>query len=261
MEVIAAILTLNEERHIGACIESVQWADAVLVVDCFSQDRTVALAQAAGARVIQHPWENYSTQRNVALEAARDAAALCADWVLFIDADERATPKLAAEMRQVIAAREEIGWWIPRHNYIFGHRMRGAGWWPDHQLRLLRPDHAHYDPQRAVHEEALLDGPAGYLQQPLIHYNYETLAQFHAKQRRYTDYDVGILRQKGVTARFYTPYRQALRHFWWRFVTLDGWRDGLHGIRLSALMAYYEMRKYRKLWNAEFHHGEHGENP
>ena len=242
MAMIAAILTLNEERHIRACIESVAWADGVLIVDCFSTDSTVALAEAAGARVIQHPWENYSVQRNVALEAARDV-----DWVLFIDADERATPALAAEIQQVSANCAEVGWWIPRHNYIFGHRMKGAGWWPDHQLRLLRPQHARYDPLRAVHEEAILDGAAGYLQQPLIHYNYETLAQFHAKQRRYTDYDASILRQKGITARFYTPYSQAARHFWWRFVTLCGWRDGLHGMRLCALMAYYEMLKYRKV--------------
>lgn len=246
MELIAAILTRDEERHIQACIESVNWADAVLVVDSFSVDRTVALAQSAGAVVIQHPWENYSVQRNMALQEARSKT-FAASWLFFIDADERATPELAAEIRQVIAARTEAGWWVPRHNYIFGHRMRGAGWWPDYQLRLLRTGRASYDAKRAVHEEALLDGTSGYLEQPLIHYNYETLEQFHAKQRRYTDYDVEILRQKHITPHIYTPYLQALRHFWWRFVTLNGWRDGLHGIRLSALMAYYEMLKYRKL--------------
>ena len=246
MELIAAILTRDEERHIQACIESVRWTDAVLVVDSFSSDNTVALAQTAGAVVIQHPWENYSVQRNVALEKARSET-FAAQWLFFIDADERATPELAGEIRQVIASGTETGWWVPRHNYILGHRMRGAGWWPDYQLRLLRPDCARYDAQRAVHEEANLEGASGYLQQPLIHYNYETLAQFHAKQRRYTDYDVGILLQKGITPHVYTPYLQAVRHFWWRFVTLSGWRDGLHGIRLSALMATYEMRKYQKL--------------
>ncbi|HPD40981.1 MAG TPA: glycosyltransferase family 2 protein [Anaerolineae bacterium] len=260
MELLAAILTRNEERNIRACIESVAWTDAVLVVDCFSADATIALAQAAGARVIQHPWENYSAQRNVALAEARSAG-YAAKWVLFIDADERATPELGAEIRQVIAAGTEVGWWIPRHNYIFGHLMRGTGWWPDYQLRLLRPDHATYDPQRAVHEEALLDGEAGRLQQPLIHYNYDTLEQFHAKQRRYTAYDVEILRQKGVRPHAYTPYTQVIRHFWWRFVTLQGWRDGLYGVRLSALMAYYEMLKYRQLRKVLAEGGQGGVPP
>ena len=88
--------------------------------------------------------------------------------------------------------------------------MRGAGWWPDRQLRLLRRDRAHYDPNRAVHEEAILDGETGTLKHPFIHYNYETLQQFIAKQRKYTDFDTGILLQKGVTRQSST--RPTRRH-------------------------------------------------
>ena len=238
----AVILTLNEAHHITACIESLRWADHILVVDSYSRDATVSLARQAGAEVRQHPFENYSTQRNAAL-----AAAAPAEWVFFVDADERATPELAAEVRRVIAERAEVGWWVPRHNYIFGHRMRASGWWPDYQLRLLRRDCASYDPARAVHEEAILNGDAGRLQSPLIHYNYETLAQFHIKQRKYTTYDAGVLLRQGIRPRVYTPYTQIPRHFWWRFMTLAGWRDGLYGVLLAGLMAYYEMVKYRKL--------------
>jgi hypothetical protein len=237
----AVILTLNEARHITACIESVKWADQVVVFDSFSTDATATLAQEADARVIQHPFENYSQQRDAALQAVQ------ADWVFFIDADERSTPASAKEIRHVTQANTKAGWWIPRHNYIFGHRMRGAGWWPDYQLRLLRRECASYDHKRAVHEVAALEGEAGYLQEPLIHYNYETLQQFIEKQHRYTDYDVDILEEKGIQPRFYTPYRQALHHFRWRFVTLNGWRDGIYGVILSTLMAYYEMLKYKKL--------------
>ncbi|MGC9400386.1 MAG: glycosyltransferase family 2 protein [Anaerolineae bacterium] len=245
-QVTGVILTLNEARHITACIESLCWADDLVVLDSYSQDATVELARGAGARVYQHAFENYSQQRNVALELTADA-----DWIFFVDADERATPELGAEIREVIDGCKAVGWWVPRHNYIFGHRMRGAGWWPDYQLRLLRPDHAHYDPRRAVHEEAQLEGSAAHLTQPLIHYNYETLQEFHARQQRYTDYDARVLLEKGVRPRIYTPYTQVPRHFWWRFVTLQGWRDGFYGLLLSTLMAYYEMIKYRKarrLW-------------
>lgn len=244
----AVILTFNEERHILACIESLRWADEVVVFDSFSRDATVALAQQAGARVLQHRFENYAQQRNAAL------AAITADWIFFVDADERATPALAAEIRRVIAHDGPIvGWWVPRHNYIFGHRMRGAGWWPDAQLRLLRCGRARYDPVREVHEVVVLDGAEGQLAEPMIHYNYETLAQFRAKQQQYTDYDAGILYKQGVIPRFYTPYTQALRHFWWRFVTLAGWRDGGYGMLLSGLMAYYEWVKYRKLKSRIMH--------
>ena len=99
----------------------------------------------------------------------------------------------------------------------------------------------------------MLDGSEGYLQESLIHYNYETLQHFIDKQRRYSDYDAGILFEKGIRPKIYTPYTQALRHIWWRFITHNGWRDGIYGILLASLMGYYEMVKYRKarcLWKA-----------
>ncbi len=242
----AVVLTLNEERNVVECLASLAWADNLVVFDSFSTDRTVDLARQAGAEVIQHPFENYAQQRNAALERVE------ADWVFFVDADERATPELAAEARAVTAREQrEVAWWVPRHNYIFGHLTLGAGWYPDHQLRLVRRGRAHWE--RPVHEVAVVDGPEGYLENFLIHYNYDDLADFVARQEKYTDYDAAILFQQGVRPRFYTPYSQAARHFWLRFVTLQGTRDGLHGLWLSLLMAYYEAMKYRRvarLWQA-----------
>jgi hypothetical protein len=175
-----------------------------------------------------------------------------ADWIFFVDADERATPELAAEIRAVTTGdREEVAWWVPRHNYIFGRLTLRTGWYPDYQLRLVLQGHARWE--RPVHEVAVVDGPEGYLQSPLIHYNYDDLADFVTRQEKYTDYDAGILFQQGVRPRFYTPYSQAVRHFWWRFVALRGVRDGLHGLWLSLLTAYYEAVKYRRLvrmWRA-----------
>ncbi len=240
MTLAAVVLTRNEEENIVDCLSTLAWADRRVVLDSFSTDRTVALAQEMGAEVLQHPFENYASQRNVALEWVE------ADWIFFVDADERVTPELAAEVQAVVAGGgPEVGWWVPRHNYIFGRLTRGAGWYPDYQMRLVRRGHARWE--RAVHEVAVLDGPAGYLQNPLIHYNYDDLADFIARQNRYTDYDASVLYQEGVRPHFYTPYSQAVRHFWWRFVTLRGFRDGWHGLRLSLLMAYYEAVKYRKL--------------
>ena len=237
---VAIILTLDEAHHIEACIGSLRWTDRIFVFDAYSQDDTVALARAAGAEVCQSSFENYAQQRNAALAAVDEA-----DWVLFVDADERGTAQLGEEVRAVITERPEAGWYVPRHNYIFGRLTKGAGWYPDYQLRLFRRGRVRYE--RPVHEVAIVDGDVGHLQNPLLHYNYRDVAHFHAKQRRYTDYGAGLLKEQGVRPRPHTPFTQLLRHFWWRFVTLKGYRDGLHGLRLSLYMAYYEYVKYRKL--------------
>jgi (heptosyl)LPS beta-1,4-glucosyltransferase len=238
------ILTKDEEHNIAACIESVRWADKVVVFDSFSQDRTVEMAQELGAKVIQHPFRNYAEQRNAALEAVES------QWVFFVDADERATLELATEVRQAIE-EEKTGWWVPRHNYIFGRLTLHAGWFPDYQLRLLKRERARYDPARKVHEVVILDGQAGYLKNVLIHYNYDNLSQFLERQSRYTNYEAKILYDQGVRPKWRNLILQPLREFRRRYVYLQGWKDGLHGLFLSGLMAYYNFVMYarlRRLW-------------
>jgi hypothetical protein len=209
------------------------------VFDSFSTDATCEIAREAGAEVMQHPFENYAQQRNAALDAVE------ADWVFFVDADERVTPELAGEIRREMASPGAVAYWIPRYNVICGHRMRGAGWYPDAQLRLLRRDSVRYE--RPVHEIAIFDGPEGRFENHLIHYNYATWSDFVARQRRYLDYDTNVLYEEGIRPKFYAPVKQALQHFWWRFVTLRGYRDGLHGLRICAIMARYEFEKYVRL--------------
>lgn len=243
MRIAAVVLTLNEEAHIAECVRSLWFADDVVVFDSYSDDNTAALAEANDARVIQHAFLNYASQRNAALNALSDSA----DWVLFVDADERVTAELAEEIVEAVERPGYAGWRIPRHNYIFGRLTLGAGWYPDYQTRLLRVGRAHYDPMRQVHELVVLDGEEGTLTQPLIHYNYQNIAQFHRKQAAYSAYDAQILYERGVRPQPQNYVLQPWRQFWWRFVTLKGYRDGLHGLRLSLLMAWYELRKYRLL--------------
>jgi (heptosyl)LPS beta-1,4-glucosyltransferase len=238
-ELTAVILTLDEADNIVACVESLAWADQVVVFDSFSKDDTVALARAAGAQIKQANFQDYAQQRNAALDAVN------ADWIFFVDADERGTDSLGAEIRRVIQERPESGWYVPRHNFIFGRLTLGAGWYPDYQLRLFRYGRVRYE--RPVHEIAIVDGSIGYLENALIHHNYAHTRHFHAKQSAYVNYDAGKLKDEGIRPKVYTPFTQPLRHFWWRFVTLEGYQDGVHGLRLSLYMAYYEWVKYRKL--------------
>ncbi|MEK7324028.1 MAG: glycosyltransferase family 2 protein [Chloroflexota bacterium] len=251
----AVVLTLNEEKHLADCLASLRWADETVVFDSFSSDRTAEIARSFEARFVQHRFANYASQRNAALEA------VTADWVLFVDADERVTAELAGEIADLTGprpsaslrgatqrpVRSEVGWWVPRHNYIFGKLTLHAGWYPDYQLRLLKRAHARYDPDRHVHELVRLDGAEGFLQNPLLHLNYETVPEFIAKQQAYTKYDAGILHAQGQRAKPQNFLLQPLRQFWWRYAALGGWRDGWHGLRLSALMAYFQFVLYRNL--------------
>lgn len=250
MRLAAIVLTYNEQAHIVDCIETLRFADQIIVFDSLSTDRTAELARTAGAQVIAHPFANYAQQRNAALDAVRDTA----DWVLFVDADERVPGGLALEARQSIEYPGYAGFRIPRDNYLFGKLTRGAGWYPDYQTRLLRVGAARYDPARQVHEVVILDGKEGTLKNAFIHYNYASVQQFIAKQRRYVAYDARILLEQGLRPKPHSYILQPLRHFWWRFVTLKGYSDGWHGLRLSLLMAYYELKKYlllRELWQQQ----------
>ena len=238
-DITVVILTLNEAHHIRECIRAArQVTDTILVFDSYSSDETVALAEAEGARILQRAFDNYPNQRNAALDAVTTR------WVFFVDADERVTSELAAEVRKAIRQEMHVGWWVPRRNIIVGKWIRGGGWYPDYQLRVLRRDRARYDPAREVHEVVLLDGEAGHLRHPLVHYNYVSWAQFRAKQRRYAAYEARVLLQQGIRPRPYTYITMPLREFWRRFVTLRGYRDGLHGVRLATYMAWFTFLAY-----------------
>jgi glycosyltransferase involved in cell wall biosynthesis len=249
MPLISVILSKNEARNIVECIASLRWSDEIVVFDSFSDDQTVDLARTAGARVIQHPFQDFARQRNAALEAlqAEPLQAGSPLWVFFVDADERGSADLGAEIRRAIKNQDVNGWWVPRHNYVFGRLTLGAGYYPDYQMRLLRAGYGQYEGPAS--ETVVLEGADGYLTQPLIHYNYESIAQFHQKQRAREQFEALNLHRRGVRLRPHTFVLQPLRHFWWRFVTLKGYRDGLHGLRLCLLLAYYFGWRYHlRLW-------------
>lgn len=232
--ITAGIIARDAENDIAACLASVAWADERLVIlDTRTRDRTGAIAAELGARVTEHPFENFAQQRNFGLSEARG------EWVFYIDTDERATPALAQELRQVAENGAHVGWWVPRRNFLVGHEVRHGGWHPDYQLRLMRRGRARYDPTRQVHEVVQLDGPEGYLREPLVHYNYRTWEQFTRKQRQYIGYETEILYKQGVRPKLWTYLLQPLREFHRRYIRLQGYRDGWFGLWLCLAVAYY----------------------
>ena len=268
-----AIIARDEERHIGAALDSVAGlaGEVIVLLDSRSSDRTATIAVEHGARVIVEPWRGFSAQRNRALD-------LCGgDWVLFLDADERVTPELCAEIQDVLVSPDKmtrwqddkirqdtvslsachlvtlplVGYWLPRHNQFFGQTLRGGGWYPDHQLRLLRRGRARYDEARLVHECAQLDGSAGYLTQHLLHLNIERMDELWRKQTSYAIQEAQTLYQAGRRARWRNFVGAPLREFQRRYLTLGGYRDGAIGLLLCATLAYFEWVKFAHLKGLE----------
>lgn len=243
------VLTRNESRHIRACLESVRaFADEMLVFDSNSTDDTREIAQQTGARVETRAFDNYAAQRNAALDAAHG------DWIFFIDADERADAAVGAEIRAEIShiqntMTDGVLFWIPRKNYIFGKWIQHTGWSPDYQPRVLKKGQAYFDPARPVHELVIANGSALYLKHPLTHYNYETVAQFGEKQKRYTRFESREMFEQGIRPRLRSFVSMPAREFIRRYLSLQGYRDGAHGLALSALMSYYAF--WRQVWLRE----------
>ena len=245
--VTACVIARDAAPHLAILLPTLRWADEVLVL---LDDRTIddsrVIAGPLVDRLATVPFESFPAMRNRALAFASRP------WVFFVDADERVSDSLAAAVRAATTSNTDhvgpemdqvVGHWIPRQNVMFGRVVRGGGWWPDYQLRLLRRGRVAYDPARIVHELVTLDGSSSYLAEPLLHLNYESIPQFIRKQRTYTALEANMLRTEGVRFRPRALFGQPLREFWRRFVTLRGWTDGPVGLFLSLAMAYYAYRR------------------
>jgi N-acetylglucosaminyl-diphospho-decaprenol L-rhamnosyltransferase len=239
-----AVLTLNEERHLDDCLSSARkLTDRLRIIDSGSTDRTLEIAREHGAEISHHPFEGYADQRNAALDM------IDTEWVLFLDADEVIPDDLAREMvRAIETAGEDLtGFWIPRDNRFGDRSLRGGGWWPDAQLRLMRADRARYDIAHQVHERVQITGRQRRLNAPLIHYNFDSFGEFRAVQRRYTDMLVEHYVSRGEFGRRRTVVGRPVREFWRRFVTLGGYLDGALGLLMALGMSWYEFQTWRRV--------------
>jgi glycosyltransferase involved in cell wall biosynthesis len=238
--VSVTVITRNESANIDACLASVEWADEVIVVDSDSTDDTVARARARGARVMVRPWPGYSPQKNWAAEQA------FSDWILSIDADERVTPQLAAEIREALQSPTASGYRIPRVTWHLGRWIRTTDWYPDYQLRLYDRRRARWAPRR-VHESVTADGPVALLKHDLQHYAYRDISHHHATMDRYTTLAAGEMFDAGRSASLLDLALHPPAAFVRNYLLRRGCLDGAVGFIISVMNAYYVFLKLAKL--------------
>jgi glycosyltransferase involved in cell wall biosynthesis len=244
--VSVTIITLNEGANIDDCLASVGWADDILVVDSHSTDDTVDRAKSRGARVIVRDWPgSYADQKNFAAGQARH------DWILSVDADERVTPELAAEIKAAAASGAEIaGYRVPRVTWHLGRWIRTTDWYPDYQLRLYDRRRATWPP-RLVHESVRADGRIAYLTNDLQHYAYRDIAHHHEVMNRYTTLAAQQMRDQGRRAGLLDVVLHPPAAFLRNYVLKRGFMDGLPGFIISVMNAQYVFLKFAKLWELQ----------
>ena len=235
-----AIITLNEERNLEACLQSVAFADEIVVVDGGSHDRTRAIAQAAGARVInERDWQGFGVQKNRAIDA-------CAgDWVLSIDADERVPPALRAEIEAAVREPAFDVYEIPRSSYYCGRFMRHSGWWPDYVCRLFRRGTARFS-AAPVHEALETTSAVGRLRSPLEHWSFRTMEQVLDKVNRYSSLSAPVVLSRGRRPTIMTAILHGTAAFFRTYVLRRGFLDGRYGFMLAVSNAEGSYYRYVK---------------
>jgi glycosyltransferase involved in cell wall biosynthesis len=236
------MITRDEAANIAAALESVRWADEIIVVDSESTDRTVDIARRFTDKVIVRPWPGYIAQKNFAAEQASH------DWVLSLDADERVSSELAAEIRQILNdVPGATGYRLPRVTNHLGRWIRSTDWYPDYQLRLYDRRHARWA-GRHVHESVQAEGVVGQLRGELHHYAYRDIAHHLQTMDRYTTLAARQMYEDGRRATWIDILITPRLTFFRNFILRGGFRDGMAGLVISAMNSYYVGLKFAKLW-------------
>ena len=242
-KVSAVVIAYNDEPNIRGCMETLTWADEIVVVDSHSTDSTETISREFTGKVFQHDFNGFGKLRNEAIGHASH------DWIFSLDTDERATPEIRDEMRAVLAHGPEAdAFFVPRVNYFLGRRIKHCGWYPDYrQPQFFRKSCMRYreDP---VHEGFDVNGKVGYLKQHVLQYPFRDVDHCLAKMDRYTDLMAKRMVSEGRRFRAHQLVTHPSFTFFKMYVLRAGFLDGIHGAMLSGLYAYYTLIKYAKFW-------------
>ena len=240
-ELSVILITKNEAANIRACIESVAWADEIIVVDSGSTDDTVAISKQLGAHVHEHDWPGFGVQKNRALGYATK------EWVLSLDADERVTPELRAEIEAVLKMEQtEDSYLVPRLSNYCGRFMYHSGWYPDLLPRLFRRDKARFSDD-LVHERLIVEGGSGKFKGLLLHYAFDGMEEVLHKVNQYSTAGAAMMQKRGRKASLTGAVLRGLWSFFRTYILRGGILDGREGFMLAVSNAEGTYYRYLKL--------------
>lgn len=249
MKISVIINTWNEEKNIQRCLESVKWADEIVVVDMESKDKTVQIAKKFGAKVFSHEYTTYvEPARNFALSKATG------DWILILDADEEIPLGLAKKLKKLVKEPGEKRFFrLPRKNLIFGKWIKYSRWWPDHVVRFFKKGSVTWSDK--IHSIPLTRGEGKDLEvkeaNAIVHYHYQSISQYLERLNRYTDIQAKELIDSDYKFAWQDLLKKPTSEFLSRFFAGEGYKDGLHGLVLALLQAFSELIKYLKVWEEQ----------
>ncbi|MFT4578851.1 MAG: (heptosyl)LPS beta-1,4-glucosyltransferase [Nitrospinales bacterium] len=239
-KISVTIITKNEEKNIGRCLESLKWADEIVVVDTDSDDRTVEICKQYTGQVFNETWHGYGKQKNICAAKAQNR------WILNVDSDEVVTPESAEEIQKLLKVEPSYSvYHLPRKNYFGDRWIRFGGWYPDRILRLYDKEKVAFS-ETQVHERLAPDGNAGSLKNPLIHYSYSDREDYIQRQDRYSTLYAQEKIANGFRANWTHLYLRALFSFFKNYVLKQGFREGYLGFFLAKSAASYTRQKYAK---------------
>lgn len=244
-KISVCVLALNEEKNLKICLESIKGlaSEIVVGIDDLTTDESYAVASKYTDKVIKLKHENlFHINKQKTVEAATG------DWILWLDADETVDKDLSSEIKKVIKNKKVSGYFIPRKNYIFNKWIEHSQfWYPDYQLRLWQKGKAVW-PCMSIHEDPMIQGETKRLQNHIIHQNYTSVNQYLEKLIKYTSLDAERRKQE-IKAPFLIPMlTRPIEDFIKHFIVLKGYKDGIHGLALSLLQAFYELVVVVRIW-------------
>jgi len=234
------IITKNEADNIRDCLNSVAWADEIVILDSGSTDGTVGICREYTDKVFETDWPGFGPQKNRGIERATG------DWILSVDADERVSPELRLEIEQALKVEQYNGYEIPRLSYFCGKQIRHSGWWPDYIVRLFRRGSGKFN-EVLVHEKVEVMGPVGRLRNPLIHYSFQSFEEVLQKMNYYSTCNAAMLFEAGRKSSLLEAAGRGLWTFFRTYVLRAGFLDGRHGFMLAVSNAEGTYYKYIKL--------------
>ena len=248
-KVSAVVIAYNDEPNMRACLESLSWADELIVVDSYSTDATTRISQEFTDKVFQHEFHGFGRLRNEAIAHASN------DWVFSLDTDERATEEIRDEIRRRLQEGPDAeAYFVPRRNYFLGRRIRYCGWYPDYrQPQFFHKKHMRYI-EDLVHESYELDGKIGYFRAEIDQYPFRNIDQYLQKMDRYSSLRAEVMRKYGARFHVHQLVTHPLYTFFKMYFLRRGILDGMPGLILTGLYTYYVFVKYAKIW--ELSHDE-----